>query len=280
MEGIIYCYTSPSGKKYIGQTLDEHSRRWGFYAEHRNYCNGGKIDNARKKYGPKNFKYEVLERISEPTKKLLIDKLNLLEIFYIKKYDSYKNGYNSTPGGRNSYSKKRSDSQIGHIVTPETRKKISKKMKLRGPLKLTEKQEEKRKRKTIEFFSNPIVQYSLNGEFINEWPSATEAGKALGLCRTAISDCWNKKKKQCGGYQWFRKDNIPKIIPVIKIRLVLKFDKTQTLIGVYNSPVLAADSFFPKNKKERHNIGSSIASACRSEKEYKGFLFKYKIYGN
>ena len=62
-------------------------------------------------------------------------------------------------------------------------------MKLRGPLKLTEKQEEKRKRKTIEFFSNPIVQYSLNGEFINEWPSATEAGKALGLCRTAISDC-------------------------------------------------------------------------------------------
>ena len=61
MIGIIYCYTSPSGKKYIGQTLSEIRRKSRFKNLNRNY-GGEKIDNARKKYGPENFKYEVLEK--------------------------------------------------------------------------------------------------------------------------------------------------------------------------------------------------------------------------
>lgn len=60
---------------------------------------GGKIDLARSKYGPESFSYEILEVVENSTKEGLLQTLNDLETFYIDKYDSYKNGYNSTPGG-------------------------------------------------------------------------------------------------------------------------------------------------------------------------------------
>lgn len=61
MIGIIYKYTSPSGKVYIGQTIDEKKRRKEFRNLNIKYA-GRKINHARKKYGPENFEYEVLER--------------------------------------------------------------------------------------------------------------------------------------------------------------------------------------------------------------------------
>ena len=45
-----------------------------------------------RKYGLENFKVEVLE-LCQP------DELNEKEIAYIKYYDSYHHGYNSTLGG-------------------------------------------------------------------------------------------------------------------------------------------------------------------------------------
>ena len=45
--GVIYKYTSPSGKIYIGQTTDEQSRRSVFLNENKPYA-GPKINEARK----------------------------------------------------------------------------------------------------------------------------------------------------------------------------------------------------------------------------------------
>ena len=59
MKGIIYKYTSPSGKVYIGQTLNEEQRRKDFLGKAYKYAGMG-INNARMKYGPENFEYEVL----------------------------------------------------------------------------------------------------------------------------------------------------------------------------------------------------------------------------
>ena len=52
-----------------------------------------KIYNAINKYGSENFYVETLED------NMPIDELDQKEIEYIKKYNSYENGYNSTPGG-------------------------------------------------------------------------------------------------------------------------------------------------------------------------------------
>ena len=59
MTGIIYKYTSPSGKSYIGQTTNEENRRNHWFGNCVEYA-GSKINRARTKYGAENFTYDIL----------------------------------------------------------------------------------------------------------------------------------------------------------------------------------------------------------------------------
>ena len=89
----IYKHTSPSGKCYIGQTIQTNPNiRW-------QNGKGYKSHNpifflAIQKYGWENFKHEIIED-NIKTKQTA----NEREIFWISFYDSFRNGYNSTPGG-------------------------------------------------------------------------------------------------------------------------------------------------------------------------------------
>lgn len=86
--GIIYKYTSPSGKVYIGKTINEKRRRYSFYNLNRRYA-GPKIERARKKYGPKNFKYEVIFKVSSHIQAAV-------ELGYSKgNFNTYCNGRNN-----------------------------------------------------------------------------------------------------------------------------------------------------------------------------------------
>ena len=98
MIGIIYMYTAPNNKMYIGQTYNEASRKSCFKNLNKSYSNEI-IDKARSKYGPENFKYERLCIINAETKKDLLIWLNALEMYYIFKYDSINKGYNINRGG-------------------------------------------------------------------------------------------------------------------------------------------------------------------------------------
>lgn len=124
MKGVIYCYYCiPTGKKYIGQTVKEKHRK----RQHINHCKTG-VDNkfyrAVRKYSWDNFIYGIIEEFD-------VDILNEQEIFYIDKYDTYENGYNSTLGG---------EGMRGFTHNEETRKKLSKAHKGRVP---TEEQRRK-----------------------------------------------------------------------------------------------------------------------------------------
>lgn len=48
----------------------------------------------------KNFTYEIIFETKSKDRKKLNLLLDIMEKFYIKKYDSFKNGYNSTLGGK------------------------------------------------------------------------------------------------------------------------------------------------------------------------------------
>lgn len=109
---------SPSGKIYIGQTFEEEKRRYNFL--HKKRYAGPKIDRARLKYGPENFIYSVLVRIYGDNEEELVKYLDILEIGFIKLYDSYNNGYNSTKGGH---------SLDGYLFSDEHKHKISKSKK-------------------------------------------------------------------------------------------------------------------------------------------------------
>lgn len=53
-------------------------------------------------------------------------------------------------------------------------------------------------------FSKIVIQYSINGEFIKEWPSTMEVQRELGISNTKISKCCLNKPhyKTAGGFIW------------------------------------------------------------------------------
>lgn len=106
MTCCIYRLLSPSGKSYVGQSIDFNRR----LIEHKNYKKKSlpKLYQAIKKYGIENFSIEILE-ICEP------ELLNEREVYWINHYDSCNNGYNCTTGGQSFFKRSK-----------ETREKLSK----------------------------------------------------------------------------------------------------------------------------------------------------------
>lgn len=50
--------------------------------------------------------------------------------------------------------------------------------------------------------SIPIVQLTLDGQFIKEWSCAAEAGRELKIAKGDISACCKGKHKSAGGFKW------------------------------------------------------------------------------
>lgn len=90
--GVIYIYTSPSGKSYVGQTWNEQRRRW----DH-SVANGRSpaFHAAIKKYGKDAFSYRILHSGIETQ-----EELNRLECKAICDFKTLSpDGYNLTTGG-------------------------------------------------------------------------------------------------------------------------------------------------------------------------------------
>lgn len=98
-KGYIYRHWLEN-KSYIGQTyMETPQQRW---QNGRGYSNvNTKFSRAIKKHGWDSFGHEVLLAFECETKEELVFWLNQWEIYYIEKYDSFNNGYNSTTGGDN-----------------------------------------------------------------------------------------------------------------------------------------------------------------------------------
>lgn len=101
MKGIYKFTNKFNGKSYIGQSINLELR----YKSHkRNYQNSNlhtynsKFYRALRKYGFDNFEYNILEENDLFSQ----EDLNNKEKYYIKLYDSQKNGYNMNAGGNNT----------------------------------------------------------------------------------------------------------------------------------------------------------------------------------
>ena len=90
----IYKHTSPSGKSYIGQTMNYKQR----VRAHKNLtANATIFASAIKKYGWENFTSEIIKY------NLSLDDANAYEAFYIAEHNTLvPNGYNVAVGGLNS----------------------------------------------------------------------------------------------------------------------------------------------------------------------------------
>ena len=50
--------------------------------------------------------------------------------------------------------------------------------------------------------SIPIRQFTKDGTFVKEWPSACEAGRQLGIFKQNICNCLKGRSKSAGGFVW------------------------------------------------------------------------------
>lgn len=118
----IYKLTSPSGKSYVGQSVDIE-RRFKKYRSMNCKSQYG-IYNAIVKYGFDSFNIDILHEI--PDCENACDVLNELEIDEIIKHNTlYPNGYNMVSGGRNYYAsdehkKRLSEAHKGKAMLPQT----------------------------------------------------------------------------------------------------------------------------------------------------------------
>lgn len=96
-EWIIYRHTnSVTGRSYIGLTSQEGNARW---LKHLSDARNGSethFHRAIRLYGEEAWQMEILQDCV-----LTRDEANAFETHYIKKFDTFDNGYNSTIGGWN-----------------------------------------------------------------------------------------------------------------------------------------------------------------------------------
>ena len=207
--GFIYLIENKiNNKKYVGLTTRTIDARWKEHLRHSEEA----IDIAIDKYGYVNF---VCTQLEECPDEILDER----EQYWIAYYNTYKDGYNCTEGGR----------RAGTNIDVDSKYKIIKKLWDEGLyqreiqkrtgyniatvhnylLKYGVSQEEIRARGNEiigKSRSRPVVQFSKNGEFIKEWSSATEAANSLNINRKNITANCGGHRKSCEGYIWRYKD--------------------------------------------------------------------------
>lgn len=207
----IYKLTSPSGKCYIGQSIELNTRLKKYEYGHcksQNY-----IYNALKKYGFENFKIDILFETSDPTN--IYDVLNQLELDFINLYGCIApKGYNLRTGG-DSYKlsqitkDKIAESSIGKVMSKEARLSMSKAKLGVSRKPFTEETIKKMsKPKTAEHSRNIakskhkiVYQYDMNNQLVKQWNSVKET-KAEGFHPSAISSVCSGRRKSTGGFKW------------------------------------------------------------------------------
>lgn len=124
---FVYTHVSPSGKVYVGQTVNI-KKRWGYNGEH--YTTKKKdgsfiqasFARAIEKYGWKNFKHNIiLENVSK-------SEADYAEKYLIRWYKIHGLSYNITDGGEGCCG-------IHRVFSEEERRKISERVSKNPPMK-------------------------------------------------------------------------------------------------------------------------------------------------
>ena len=218
---IVYKYTSPSGKVYIGQTYKSLQERAGlngvFYKSKKNgkYCQPA-FARAIEKYGWESFKSEIIAR------DLTLDEANQLESDFIQ---TYKNGgicYNIAEGGRKNIIKSRkvlqysidgelikvfesisdAESMIGSTSAHSNVIECCNGRRKRAYGFIWRYEDSQLKVLPIEKYRVPIQQFTKSRQYVRTFNTAKEASIAVGVTPGAITNCLKGKSKSSGGYIW------------------------------------------------------------------------------
>lgn len=206
MIGIYGFQNQLNQKWYIGQSIHiEHRQK-----EHKNEMlsnrSNNKFYNALRKYGWENFSFQILEECSP-------EELNSKEVYWIKYYDSYLNGYNSTPGGQEKYFNPQliydawdeglSNIEIAEKLNIDRHTVYNNLINYKNySLHESKVRGGKLAYQSNSSINNKIYQYDLEGNYLAEWPSRKEIMRVLGFDASVIGKCISNKRKTAYGFQW------------------------------------------------------------------------------
>ena len=230
MIGYIYLITdTTNGKQYVGQHHYDKEEL------DSNYHGSGRLISRIYNKRPHTFKEEYLKTCYTQ------EELDEWEKYFIFLYNTLSpNGYNLEEGGRGGVpceetrrkiSEKKSGEKhhmFGKHHSDETKQKISESLKrISSPNKGKHLSEERKKKLLVTHLGKPlsdeikkkisktqindqnkskkVLQFTLDGEFIREWPSTAECGRN-GFITSAVCLCCNGKLKTHKGFVWKYKD--------------------------------------------------------------------------
>lgn len=202
MIGYIYKFENKVNRKiYIGKTKNINNRI--YQHSHVTKYRNTKFGNAIKKYGIDMFNFDILIIVHSRNRNNLDIILNCLEKYFIKKYNSFNEGYNCTLGGDGTinfkHSEETKDKLRRRVVSEDTRKKIG---EARRGKPCHRRLTNKWRNSVVEARSIPIKQFSKDGIFIRQWSSITEASLSCKLPKSCISRVCKGERKSCGGFIW------------------------------------------------------------------------------
>ena len=195
-----------NGKIYVGKTERTIQER---FREHckdylrRDYENRP-LYRAMKKYGIEHFHIELLEETDNPEER---------EIFWIEQKRSFKEGYNATLGGDGKHYIDY-DLIIAAYNETQNQNEVARRMgvdvtTVRKILQGNNIPRLNAKEVIVKNSGKIINQYTLNGEYIQSFPSVKAAAESLNKITSTsngasshISDVCRGKRKTAYGYKW------------------------------------------------------------------------------
>lgn len=205
----IYKITNQiNGKIYVGKTLSTIDNRW---CEHlrdysRSYNKIRPLYSAMIKYGVKNFSIEELEEC-------LPEEASEREKYWIETLQSFKKGYNATVGGDGV---QKYDYQLIGAMYKELHNKAEVARRLGCNESTVQRALDSEHISNLNpIYNNRIVnQYTLDGKYIQSFPSCKAAAKYLGKitgtsngASSHISQVCKGKRKTAYGYIWKFSEN-------------------------------------------------------------------------
>lgn len=208
-EGIIYKATNvATGEVYVGATTISLQERINDHYNKATKNYGHKFQNAIREYGFESFIWEQIDT------GINTDELALKEKYYIQKFDSFHNGYNSDRGGgfkktiyqynltgelvstfqsleEASKSSSISEESISHACVGDRKTSNGFYWTYTSTFNL---KEDIRKKK--------VVQYDFEGKTLNVFDSIIEASKQTEINKSSIAKCCRGERKKAGNFIW------------------------------------------------------------------------------
>jgi hypothetical protein len=254
--GIIYKITSPANRIYVGQTNDFRKRLNAHKGSMKRKSSNVILINSFKKYGFDEHDFEIIEECDDSI-------LDEREIYWIEKLNTFNNclGMNMTLGGdgqRGKLDERRKAIAINNLFkngnpfkgkhhTEENKKASSirvKKYNLENNVKVPKWGVEKSRLKKIK----SVLCYDVDGNYLMEFVSYTEAGKWLNKGVGIVRDAVKRKSCTLGKYFFVDKtENYPLKIETKGIafanskRKVLYLDSDLNIIKEYPSALEASE---------------------------------------